>query len=386
MRILFLNHNTKGRGTYQRCIGLAAGLVKQGHDVTLVTSSPHKKYGVEAEEISGVKVLAMPELVPRRMRNGGLGPLDVLLRSAHIARGQYEVVHGFDHRPTVSIPSLIAKYVRHQTFISEWTDWWGWGGIMDERPAWARRVFGELETSAESALRRRADGLTVICSGLQQRAREAGVQCPVLRLPGGADIENLRPIPKEEARRRIGLKSDGPIIAYSGFTQYDRAFLLESFAALSQQHKTVRLLLIGPPQSDVQSHPAADRIIQAGPFYDTQFQLHLCSADVLLLPFRNRGVNLGRWPNKVGDYMAVGRPIVANRTGDLIKVFEGDSIGLLSDDSVEGFTAMTGKLLADAAMAGQMGATARGAAERKYSWYALSKDLSGFYDEVLSRN
>ena len=40
MRILFLNHNIIGRGTWWRCFHLARGLVCLGHDVTIIDRDP----------------------------------------------------------------------------------------------------------------------------------------------------------------------------------------------------------------------------------------------------------------------------------------------------------------------------------------------------------
>src|SRR4051812_33202433 len=121
MDILFLNHNTLGRGTYVRCFNLARNLVKLGHRVTLLTSPASATLARRDQMLSGVSVITMPEIFPRRVRNGGLGVLETCCRIAHVMHHRYDVVHAFDHRPSVSFPALTAKYLGKQVLISEWT-------------------------------------------------------------------------------------------------------------------------------------------------------------------------------------------------------------------------------------------------------------------------
>jgi glycosyltransferase involved in cell wall biosynthesis len=385
MNILFLNHNTLGRGTYLRCFNLGRNLVRLGHRVTLLTSAPCATLARREQLLNGVRVITMPEIAPKRVRNGGLGPLDTCSRIAHVMTNRYDVVHAFDHRPAVSFPALVAKYVRKQVLVSEWTDLWGNGGIMDERPRWIRWTAGMAESGAERHMRSHADAITSICSELERRSRDAaGEHCPSLRLPGGADTDTVRPSPLGEARERTGLPPNAPILAYVGFTQYDRRFLLQAFALVAAHVDDARLLLIGPKGTDVAGHPAAGRIHQTGVLTPAEMSDWLAAANVTLLPFLNRGVNRGRWPNKVGDYMAAGRPIVANRTGDLIELFERYEIGLLADDSPEDFARCAIDLLNNPELASRMGANALRCAQEDYSWAKLSERLADFYEEAIA--
>jgi glycosyltransferase involved in cell wall biosynthesis len=382
VKILFVNHNIMGRGTYVRCLQLASGLVTRGHEVHLLTSSLGAGV-VTHSMVNGVHIHAFHDVIPGRARNGGLGILDTSYRAWYVLTNRFDLIHAFDHRPTVSIPALIGKYLRGTPLVSEWTDWWGFGGIMDERPKSAQRVFGAAETASENELRRRADALTIICEGLQRRATSLEIDSPMLRLPGGADVVGIRPEDTVTCKISCGIESNRPVIAYMGFTQYDRAYLLECFRLVAARNPHVILLLIGPKSTDLEAHPASERIIQSGAVFGKSLGLHLGAADVLLLPFRNRGVNLGRWPQKVGDYMAAGRAIVANRTGDLIELFDSHSIGVLADDSVESFAEATLALLADPDRCESLGKQARHCAETSYSWLSLSAKLDLFYGQIL---
>ena len=128
-----------------------------------------------------------------------------------------------------------------------------------------------------------------------------------------------------------------------------------------------------------------DRIIFTGYIPAERFRTYLGSADVFLLPFPNTLYNVGRWPSKVCDYMASGRPIVSNPTGDIKVLFESNEIGLLAEESEEDFAAKINILLDHPDLANILGKNARQTAENKYAWSVLVKDLESFYLKILRR-
>ena len=75
---------------------------------------------------------------------------------------------------------------------------------------------------------------------------------------------------------------------------------------------------------------------------------------------------------------------MANRTGDLIPLFDQYQIGLLADDSPEAFARCSIKLLANTELARRMGANALRCAQQEYSWAKLSERLAKFYESILA--
>ena len=119
--------------------------------------------------------------------------------------------------------------------------------------------------------------------------------------------------------------------------------------------------------------------------YDS-YRFFLPAVDVFLFSFKNRSLNIGRWPNKIGDYMAAGRPIVSNRTGDLIDLFEKHQIGLLASDNPEDLAEKVLTILADNNMNSLFGSNARRCAENYYAWNIQTKKLENCFFEVLSNS
>ncbi|HVZ35020.1 MAG TPA: glycosyltransferase, partial [Polyangiaceae bacterium] len=121
-----------------------------------------------------------------------------------------------------------------------------------------------------------------------------------------------------------------------------------------------------------------------GPKPFSEVESYLGAADVLLLPMSDNLMNRARGPIKLGDYMAAGRPIVANPVGDMVDAFRSEEIGLLAPDTPEAYGGAIAELLADPARADRLGRNARRAAERRYAWSVYAPTLEAVYDRALA--
>jgi glycosyltransferase involved in cell wall biosynthesis len=110
----------------------------------------------------------------------------------------------------------------------------------------------------------------------------------------------------------------------------------------------------------------------------------MACADVLLLPYTNRVVNLYRYPNKLGDYLSAGRPIVANNTGDLGRLVTEERVGLIVPDTPQAFARAAKQLFDNPALSEELGRRGRELAESKLDWRFLARDLERFYCDTLA--
>jgi glycosyltransferase involved in cell wall biosynthesis len=389
MKILMLNHNVKWRGTFFRAFHFAKALVRRGHEITLVTISPENRGRFQAESLDGVQILESPDLLPGKARSGW-DPYDTLRRLFYaIRKDGFDLVHGFDCRPAVLLPALAMKRVQNKPFVSDWADWWGRGGIVQERGRLLRWTMGPIETYLEEHFRFHADGITVTSRALQDRAVALGIDRRAIRyIPSGADVETIRPLPKREMRRILGLPETGKVIGYIGFINYDVECMIRAFPLVQERFPDVTLLLVGQKYPVTQQLCKENNITrgirEVGIVPFEELPRHLACADVLLLPFTEKICNIGRGPIKLGDYMAAGRPIVTQPVGDLRSVFTEDvPIGMLAGDSPEEFAQAICELLSEPERAEQYGRNARLLAEKKYSWQILSERLETYYREFV---
>lgn len=386
MKILLLNHNVVGSaGTYLRAFHFGRELARRGHEIDLISISPRRRFRFEQKARDGITILGSPDLFWGRGRTGW-DPWDCVRRAGRIRHGEWDLVHAFDSRPVVILPALLAQR-RGIPLVMDWADWWGRGGTIDERPmGWAlRSVITPVETWFEEHFRTRADRTTVISSALEQRAVAHGVAPgSILRIPQGSDVENVVPGDRARSRTRLGFPATAPILCYMGaLLRGDARFLFDAFSVVRKVRPDVRLVMVGTTSSLV---PDDRSIIQTGFVSDDDKLDALAAADVLLLPMTDTIASRGRWPSKINDYLAAGRPIVATAVGDCHELFANHRIGIATAVDAEAFAAAVLALLDDRITAGEMGATARNVAERVLAWPILTERLESLYLSIAPRS
>jgi glycosyltransferase involved in cell wall biosynthesis len=388
MHVLMLIHNMADfGGNYLRAFPLAASLVEMGFDITLIASRRTPGLRVIDERRQGVRVIQCADLFPARTRHGGLSPLDVLGRFHQTRCSRFDIIHGFSHRPAVSVIALYLHRTQHIPYISDWADLWGQGGILDERSPLARVSLGWLDNAWEQHVHRSADAVTAISADLARRAVEFGHPADRVRLiPVGANAASIVPLPKAAMRAEYGLPPDAPILVLTGFSPYDARFMAETFVCLAGQIPDLLLLKTGwsPPlfETIIAAAGYGDRLMNRGIAPYAELGRILACGDVMLLPFSWRGVNVGRFPNRFGDYLAAGRPIATNQTPDVGPIVATEQVGIAAPDEPEAFAAAIGALLANPDLREQMGHRARHLAETRYSWGAMAGRLATLYEEL----
>jgi glycosyltransferase involved in cell wall biosynthesis len=382
MKILMLNHNWMWQGTFFRCYHFGRHLVRYGHEVTIHTVRRERAVLPRSSVEDGVRIVRTPHHFGR-FRLGYLNHWllpGLFWRLLLVLKERYDVIMAFDHWPEVACPFFLAKAAGRQRLVADWADWWTEGGIFDAKLP-PSSVGYRLETWLEKRTKRCADTVTVISQALRERALAIGVAPErVHYLPSGADVENIRPLPQRELRRRLGLPPAAPLIAYTGISSAPEvALLFEAFTHIAREVPDAHLLLIGPFQ---QAREAADldatlkaRVIAPGVVAYADLGAYLAAADLLALPLPDTVNSRARWPNKFGDYLAAGRAIVATGYGDLGPIFAQYPIGLAAAPGAEDFARQVVELLRDRERLEACGRAARELAESRLDWSLLARQL-----------
>ena len=390
MRVLMLLYNLVGKGTYWRALQLARSLAKRGHALTVLATSRDRRLRFDTwhDVQTGVTLAEAPDLLWGPLRSGW--DLWSVLARIGWARGrQFDLVHAFESRPTVILPALYWQRYRNVRLVLDWCDWFGRGGSVEERPnRLVRAVLRPVETFFEERFRTLADGTTVINSILRRKVIELGVAPEtILHLPNGSDVDGLRPIPQAEARRALGWPEDVPVIGYIGaIFQRDAVLMAQAFDQIRQVEPKAHLLLVGYCNVAVEELVVApDAVRRTGRINYGEINRYLAACDVCWLPLRDSDANRGRYPLKINDYMAVGRPVVATAVGDVADLVRRGEFGLLASDRPDDLAHQVLTLLRDPALREEMGQRARRLAETEFSWGQVGGKLEQFYQQVLEK-
>ena len=182
-------------------------------------------------------------------------------------------------------------------------------------PAGPRR-----ERAAEAV--RDAAAVVAVSGNLADVAVELGADpSRVHVLPNGIDADAFAVVPRDVARRRLGLDGNQPIVLFVGSLLPVKGIdvLCDAFAAVSDAAPADRapcLTLIGDGslrgmvEKRMVGEGLGGRVKLTGQLDRKEVALWMNAADVLVLPSRNEGC-----PNVVLEAMACGTPVVASKVG-----------------------------------------------------------------------
>lgn len=389
MRLLFLNHNVAFRGTFFRAHQLARELTGRGHEVVLVTTSRRARLEGRWREIDGVPVFEAPDLLFGPGRSGW-DAWNAARRLLALRGQSFDLVHAFDARPVVIGPALEIRRRTGAPLVLDWADWWGRGGRIEERSgALVRAVFGPVETWFEEAFRTRADASTVISRALEERLEGLGVgRDRILRVPNGSDLHGIRPGSRAEARRRLGVEGDGrggdgngsgPLVVHLGvLTRGDAALLLGAFEQARATLPGLRMVLVNP-QLPI---PQTDGVRQTGFVEFQKLRDWLAAADLGMVALRDTVGNRGRWPGRVNDYLAAGRPVLMTRVGDAPEYLEAAGAGRAVSPEPGALGRALVEMLRDPEGLEGAGAAARRLAETELAWPRIADRVEQLYRQV----
>ena len=386
MNIIFSTYEAKEiGGSYLRSLSLAQGLVKLKHRVTLWTSAKKLSFWPKISVEQGVLVIESIGVLPRRFRKGGYDPFDLLFRSLVILFSKCEVINSFNHRPASTFPALVKKlfYPKTKWFL-DWADLWGKGGIADRRTGPLSFITKNVDHYMEKVFINLPDFVTPISDDLVKKANLIrGSQKKTSFLGVGASIDDIKPISRDKVRQKYKIPLKDKVLVYLYVGTYDEELLARTFIELYRLRQDVSLILLGPSlptfEQIISSYSeASKRVLRLGVVKRKKIAEYLALGDLMFLPFADKEINLGKFPNKLGDYLAAGRPIVANPTGEVKKLLENEKVGKLFPENPRIFAKGISKLLENKKEMLELAKNSRLVA-RKISWLSVAKQLEGFY-------
>lgn len=189
---------------------------------------------------------------------------------------------------------------------------------------------------------RRADRVIVINRHLGTYARNMGARpSRIAVLPQGYAPRTFGPVEQQRVRETLGVRDEELLLLFVGWL-YDFSGLLELATVLARrkhQFSGVRLAIVGSGDLDaelvgIRNSGLGDQLLLLGQRPVTEIQNYIGASDVCLLPALRTPAMEHIVPSKVGEYMEMGKPIIATRLPGLEAEF-GDLPGILWIDRPE---------------------------------------------------
>lgn len=183
---------------------------------------------------------------------------------------------------------------------------------------------------------READAVVAVSRDLREKVIALGVDPDAVHVvPRGVDPARFFPGDREQARQRLGLPLDWPVLLWVGRMVPVKGLdvLIAACKRLAAQGTGFQLCLVG----DGPLRPALEQTCRAAgladcvTFIGSVGQHHLPdwyrSADVTVLPSRSEGI-----PNVLRESLACGTPFVASRVGGIPEIADESSCRLVPPD------------------------------------------------------
>lgn len=246
-----------------------------------------------------------------------------------LARGpRPDVVVAYDANPRELGPALVAR-ARGVPLIAETGDV-GYALIAAVGGHPVRAAYREAVERASWHL---ADTLVVVSEGFLPVLEELGVRRPVEVVPEGVDTRRFRPLDPAPWRARLGLRDDELAAGVVGSIQWSAAgtaYGWELVDALPHTPRSVRAVIVGggsgvePLRERARSLGVEDRLVLTGPVPHEEVPGVLAALDVVTCTQTPDLVGRCRTTQKLPEYLACGKYVLATDVGVLPRYLRGN--------------------------------------------------------------
>ena len=389
MRILSLNFNQKGLGTYLRAFYFSRELARAGHDVSMVTVSRTSQFRAsesfkrdwigESRERDGqgpwIRLIEGPAWGYHMLPGSGWGPLDIWGRIREIKSYDYDAVFGFEYQPNVSWPVYLTQWRKRYAFYSDWCDWFGGSSNWFRGCKMAHRIDSYLEEK----IRYRAKRVSVTSKVLMERA--VGIGIPKERLahiPNGAPTDYILPQDRNAARDRFRLPREVPMVV--AVSNGDMCREVRIFREVLRQMPAAVFLMIGNISTTAlalaEHLGIASRIFSTGWASDENYPWFLACADVCMCPLVDGLNDRARWPTKILDFLSAGRATITNPVGEVEQLFLDSLVGVLAGFTEEQFAEEIVLLFRDPDRRRSLGEHAREVMVAQWDWRFRGRQIA----------
>ena len=183
---------------------------------------------------------------------------------------------------------------------------------------------------------RKAARVVAVSKALKEAMVQLGIpEEKISGIPNGVDPEKFYPVPKEQARRELGLPNRRTVLSVGNLTD-NKGFdlVIKSFRVLVDRfhENDVQLAIVGdgPYRSHLEKMISSLRldgqVRMVGPVSHDKLHLWYSAADVFCLASSREG-----WPNVLLESLACGTPVVATAVGGIPEIISSDNVGLLTE-------------------------------------------------------
>lgn len=319
-----------------RSYWIAQELIKNGHQVTMLTSSTRFIESVKKINIDGINVIYLKEEYDQNM---GVGRrlrafLSFMYKATRISWQQRDIdlVIATSTPLTIGIPALMLKWFKHIPYIFEVRDLWPdvpiqMGAITNK---WLIRATRRLE----KIIYRNARHVIALSPGMQDGVIKYIPEELTSMIPNMAKKDEFWPREKDsELEKKLGLYSDSfKVIHFGALGQANGAYTIIESAKLMKDNHNVEFLFVGGGATEADLIEMVNKANLKNVRFLGKFSMKEVSeivnlSDVSIVSFEDLPILYTNSPNKLFDSLSAGKPIIVNSAGWTKEMVEENNCG-----------------------------------------------------------
>lgn len=368
-----------------RSYWLAQELIKNGHRVTMITSSNKFKEPLHNVNIDGIEVLYLREdydqnmSITRRLK----AFVNFMFKSSQLAYKQkdVDVVFATSTPLTIGIPALVLKWFKNIPFIFEVRDLWP--EVPIQMGAIKNRLFIGIAKWLEKTIYKNASHVIALSPGMKDGITKYIPEGKVSMIPNMAKMDEFWPREKNFAlMKKLGLSSSTfKIVHFGSLGLANGAHTIIESAKLLKENDTIEFLFVGGGSTEpelIKSVKEAGlnnvKFLGKYPMQEVSEIVNFC--DLSMISFLDLPILYTNSPNKLFDSLSAGKPIIVNSAGWTKDIAENYNCGFyVNPNQPEDLVEQILFLQANPKIALEMGARSRELAESVYDKSLLCKQF-----------
>lgn len=390
MKILYIHQyfKTPREPGGTRIYYIVQQLIKEGHDVTVVTQRKTGDISREVVHIDGIKIIYL--------RNSYSNNMSIRMRLKSFFLFMYKSsIEAFKHKGldlviatstplSVGLPALLLKKIKRIPFVFEVRDLWPevpiqLGGLKNP-------IGIKLATYFEKTIYKNASHVVALSPGMYKGVAKYVNEDKISMIPNMAKIEAFWNREKNiEVINNMKLNPNSFKILHFGTMGLANGLMhMIKTAKISQEagNKDIDFIFLGEGKAETElKQYKKDHNLTNVYFYErvamkmTSEIVNIC--DISLVPFLNIPILKTNSPNKLFDSLSAGRPIVVNSNGWTKDMVEDNKCGAYVDpENPQEFYDLIVSWKNNPKLLTLMGENSRKLAENKYDQSILTKQFS----------
>ena len=384
MKILYTSASVdireKGLGGKTHFVEVAKNLKELGNNILVLVSG----YSPRSKENFGlnIKYIYIPAFPKRSVSYVWAEIFRFLYLSFYILKFRPEVIYGREDKWGFSPPLL--SFIFRVRYVVEVN------GLISEElkryshyPTWIMRIVGLSERINYLFAKK----IICVAAGIKREiVKRYGVkEEKLVVISNGTDINLFRLLDRKECREKLGFDKDSFYVGFVGyFAPWQGLDVLIDAANLvkKQGYPDIKYLIVGDGgglkkdlQIRAEKYNLKKEVSFLGHIKHKDIVYYINSFDVCYLC--KKGLSYKSFsPLKLYEYLACGRPVIANRIEGVTEVIEEGNCGyLFNSDDTSDLAKKIIRAYQERESLSQLGANGRKLIEEKYSWRKVAERI-----------